>query len=268
MLLGQKISERVAEMRTLPAGIDQRSACRHPDWTGPDDLEIKIEELREITDWEKPIYVKVGASRPYYDTALAVKSGADVVVLDGMQGGTAATQEVFIENVGLPILAAIRPAVQALQDLGMHRKVQLIVSGGIRTGADVAKALALGADAVSIGTAALIALGDNDPRLEDEYRKLGSTAGAYDDWHEGRDPAGITTQDPELASRLDPELAGRRLANYLAVLTLETQTLARACGHNHVHNLEPEDLVALTVEAAAMAQVPLAGTSWIPGRPF
>jgi methylamine---glutamate N-methyltransferase subunit C len=266
MLLGQKISERVAGMRTLPAGIDQRSACRHPDWTGPDDLEIKIHELREITDWQKPIYVKVGASRPYYDTALAVKAGADVVVLDGMQGGTAATQEVFIEHVGLPILAAIRPAVKALQDLGMHRKAQLIVSGGIRNGADVAKALALGADAVAIGTAALIALGDNDPALQEEYRKLGTTAGAYDDWHEGRDPAGITTQDSVLAARLDPVLAGRRLANYLAVLTLEAQTIARACGKSHLHNLEPEDLVALTMEAAAMAQVPLAGTDWIPGK--
>jgi glutamate synthase domain-containing protein 2 len=266
MLLGQKISDRVAAMRTLPAGIDQRSACRHPDWTGPDDLEIKIHELREITDWQKPIYVKVGASRPYYDTALAVKSGADVVVLDGMQGGTAATQEVFIEHVGLPILAAIRPAVQALQDLGLHRKVQLIVSGGIRNGADVAKALALGADAVAIGTAALIALGDNDPALEEDYRRLGATAGCYDDWHEGRDPAGITTQDPELAARFDPILGGRRLANYLSVLTLEAQTIARACGKSHLHNLEPEDLVALTVEAAAMARVPLAGTGWIPGK--
>ncbi len=176
MLLGQKISPRVAQMRTLPEGIDQRSACRHPDWTGPDDLEIKIEELREITDWQKPIYIKIGAARPYFDTALAVKSGADVVVLDGMQGGTAATQEVFIEHVGIPILAAIRPAVQALQELDMHRKVQLIVSGGIRNGADVAKALALGADAVSIGTAALIALGDNAPHLADEYAKLGTTA--------------------------------------------------------------------------------------------
>ncbi len=266
MLLGQKISKRVAEMRTLPEGIDQRSSCRHPDWTGPDDLEIKIEELREITDWEKPIYVKVGASRPYYDIALAVKAGADVIVLDGMQGGTAATQEVFIEHVGIPTLAAIRPAVQALQDLGMHRKVQLIVSGGIRNGADVAKALALGADAVSIGTAALVALGDNDPHWQSDYETLGTTAGAYDDWHEGRDPAGITTQDPDLAKRLDPIGAGRRLANYLSVLTLETQTIARAAGKSHVHNLEPEDLVALTVEAAAMAQVPLAGTNWIPGR--
>ncbi|MBY0305519.1 MAG: FMN-binding glutamate synthase family protein [Sphingomonas sp.] len=265
MLLGQKISDRVAEMRNLPMGIDQRSACRHPDWTGPDDLEIKIEELREITDWEKPIYVKIGATRPYYDVALAVKSGADVVVLDGMQGGTAATQEVFIEHVGIPILAAIRPAVQALQDLDMHRKVQLIVSGGIRNGADVAKALALGADAVAIGTAALVALGDNDPVHEAEYQALGSTAGAYDDWQEGRDPAGITTQDPLLAARLDPVAAGRRLANYLAVLTLEAQTIARACGKSHLHNLEPEDLVALTIEAAAMARVPLAGTDWIPG---
>ncbi|MFH3478632.1 FMN-binding glutamate synthase family protein [Xanthobacter variabilis] len=266
MLLGQKISDRVAAMRNLPKGIDQRSACRHPDWTGPDDLEIKIQELREITDWEKPIYVKVGASRPYYDIALAVKAGADVVVLDGMQGGTAATQEVFIEQVGIPILSAIRPAVQALQDLGMHRKVQLIVSGGIRTGADVAKALAMGADAVAIGTAALVALGDNDPHWQAEYEALGTTAGAYDDWHEGRDPAGITTQDPELAARLDPVKAGRRLANYLSVMTLEAQTIARACGKSHLHNLEPEDLVALTVEAAAMAGVPLAGTQWIPGK--
>ena len=266
MLLGQKVNERVAAMRTLPPGIDQRSASRHPDWTGPDDLEIKILELREITDWQKPIYLKIGASRPYYDTALAAKAGADVVVLDGMQGGTAATQTVFIEHVGLPILAAIRPAVQALQDLGLHRTVQLVVSGGVRHGADVAKALALGADAVSIGTAALAALGDNDPAHEAEYAALGTRAGAYDAWHEGTDPAGITTQDPALAARLDPVLGGRRLANYLAVLTLEAQAIARACGKSHLRHLEPEDLVALTVEAAAMARVPLAGTSWIPGQ--
>lgn len=171
MLLGMKVTERVAGMRTLPVGVDQRSACRHPDWTGPDDLAIKIAEIREITDWEKPIYVKIGASRPYYDVKLAVKAGADVIVLDGMQGGTAATQEVFIEHVGIPILPAIPQAVQALQEMGMHRKVQLIVSGGIRNGADVAKAMALGADAVAIGTAALIALGDNHPRLDEELKK-------------------------------------------------------------------------------------------------
>tara|TARA_B100000886_G_scaffold302056_1_gene231907 strand:- start:1582 stop:2916 length:1335 start_codon:yes stop_codon:yes gene_type:complete len=266
MLLGQKISDRVADMRILPKGIDQRSACRHPDWTGPDDLEIKLLELREITNWEVPIYIKVGGTRPYFDTALAIKAGADVVVLDGMQGGTAATQDVFIEHVGIPTLAAIRPAVRALQDLGVHRDVQLIVSGGIRSGADVAKAMALGADAVAIGTAALIAIGDNDPKWEAEYQKLGSKAGCYDDWHEGLDPAGITTQNPKLAARLDPIDAGCRLRNFLKVMTLEAQTIARACGHKDLRNLEPEDLCALTVEAAAMAQVPLAGTEWYPGK--
>ncbi len=267
MLLGQKISPRVAAMRNLPEGIDQRSACRHPDWTGPDDLEIKILELREITGWKVPIYVKIGGARPYFDTTLAVKAGADVVVLDGMQGGTAATQDVFIEHVGQPTLACIREAVRALDDLGLHREVQLVISGGIRSGADVAKALALGADAVAIGTAALIALGDNDPRWEADYQALGTTAGAYDDWHEGRDPAGITTQDPALMARLDPIEGGRRLHNYLKVMTLEAQTIARACGKSHVHNLEPEDLCALTLEAAAMAKIPLAGTDWYPGKP-
>ena len=265
MLLGQKISDRVAEMRNLPKGIDQRSACRHPDWTGPDDLEIKVHELRELTDWQVPIYIKVGATRTFFDVQLAVKAGADVVVVDGMQGGTAATQEIFIEHVGIPTLPATRIAVDALKDMRMHRKVQLIVSGGIRSGADVAKALALGADAVSIGTAALIAMGDNSPEFEEQYNELGTSAGFYDDYQDGKDPSGISTQNPDLGKRLDPELAGRRVANYLRVLTLETQTLARAAGKTNVRNLEPEDMVALTVEAAAMARIPLVGTDWIPG---
>src|SRR3954464_2480557 len=159
MLLGQKINPRVAKMRVLPEGVDQRSACRHPDWTGPDDLVIKIQELREITDWEKPIYVKIGATRTFNDVKLAVIAGADVIVVDGMQGGTAATQTVFIENVGVPTLAAVRQAVEAIDHPHMAGKVQLIVSGGIRTGADVAKALAMGADAVAIGQVVLMALG-------------------------------------------------------------------------------------------------------------
>ncbi len=267
MLLGQKITERVAGMRTLPEGIDQRSACRHPDWTGPDDLEIKINELREITDWQKPIYVKVGAARPYYDTALSVKSGADVVVVDGMQGGTAATQDVFIEHVGIPTLPAVREAVRALKELDMHRKVQLIVSGGIRTGADVAKAMALGADAVSIGSAAMIALNCNRPLYVEDYEALGTAPGACAHCHTGRCPVGVATQDPELEARLDPEMAGRRVANYLQVMTLEAQTLARANGKSHLRNLEPEDLAALTVEGASMSQEPLAGSNWVPGRP-
>ena len=266
MLLGQKITERVAGMRDLPVGIDQRSACRHPDWTGPDDLTIKIQELREITDWEKPIYVKVGATRVTYDVALAVKAGADVIVVDGMQGGTAATQDVFIEHAGIPTLPAVRLAVESLKELDMHRKVQLIVSGGIRSGADVAKALALGADAVAIGVATLIALGCNRPVYVEDYHKIGTEPGYCHHCHTGRCPVGVTTQDPELEKRLPPEQGARMLKNYLTTMTLELQTLARACGKSHVLNLEPEDLAALTVEAAAMAQVPLAGTTWIPGK--
>ncbi len=266
MLLGQKVTERVAGMRTLPEGIDQRSACRHPDWTGPDDLEIKILELREITGWEKPIYVKVGATRTRYDVALAVKAGADAVVVDGMQGGTAATQSVFIEDVGIPTLPAVRLAVEALIELDVHREVRLIVSGGIRTGADVAKALAMGADAVSIGMASLMALNCNAPLYPEDYAALGTRAGFCHHCQTGRCPVGIATQDPALEARLEPEAAARRVRNYLTAMVLECQTLARACGKSHVLNLEPEDLAALTLEAAAMAGVPLAGTDWIPGR--
>ena len=274
MLLGQKVSPRVAKMRTLPAGIDQRSACRHPDWTGPDDLAIKIQELRELTDWEKPIYVKVGATRVFHDVKLAVHAGADVVVVDGMQGGTAATQTCFIEHVGIPTLAAVRQAVDALEDLDMKGKVQLIVSGGIRSGPDVAKALAMGADAVAIGQGVLIALGCNsDSYIQngvhhsaaEGYAALGTAAGFCHHCHTGKCPVGITTQDAILEQYLQPEVGAKRLRNYLKTLNMELTTIARACGKQNVHHLEREDLVALTVEAAAMAHLPLAGTNWVPG---
>jgi methylamine---glutamate N-methyltransferase subunit C len=274
MLLGQKVNPRVAKMRVLPEGVDQRSACRHPDWTGPDDLVIKIRELRELTDWEKPIYVKMAATRVYNDVKLAVHAGADVVVIDGLQGGTAATQTVFIENVGIPTLAAVRQAVDALEELKMRGTVQLIVSGGIRTGADVAKAIALGADAVSIGQGILVALGCNSHRYwqdgrfhsaEADYADLGVAPGYCHHCHTGKCPVGITTQDAVLEKRLEPDVGARRVKNYLKTLNMELTTIARACGKQDVHHLEPEDLVALTIEAAAMARVPLAGTHWIPG---
>ena len=275
MLLGQKVNPRVAKMRTLPAGIDQRSACRHPDWTGPDDLTIKINELRELTDWQIPIYVKIGATRVFHDVKLCVHAGADVIVVDGMQGGTAATQTVFIENVGIPTLAAVRQAVDALEDMNMKGKVQLIVSGGIRTSADVAKAIALGADAVSVGQGVLMALGCNsDTYMHNgehidasaDYEKIGTAPGFCHHCHTGKCPVGITTQDPELELRLEPSIGAKRLKNYFKTMNMELTTIARACGKGDVHHLEREDLVALTIEAAAMAGVPLAGTQWIPGR--
>ncbi|GBG13462.1 glutamate synthase [Novimethylophilus kurashikiensis] len=278
MLLGQKVTKRVAGMRTLPVGVDQRSACRHPDWTGPDDLAIKVAELREITDWEKPIYIKVGATRTFNDVKLAVHAGADVIVVDGMQGGTAATQTVFIEHIGIPTLAALRQAVDALEDMNMRGKVQLIVSGGIRTGADVAKALAMGADAVAIGQGVLLSLGCNSSSYVQngqhidataDYNALGTAPGFCHHCQTGKCPVGVTTQDEILEQRLEPLVGAKRLKNYLKTLNMELTTVARACGKSNVHHLEKEDLVALTLEAAAMAKIPLAGTNWIPGvSPF
>ena len=192
-----------------------------------------------------------------------------------MQGGTAATQQVFIEHAGIPTLAALPLAVEALDEMNVMGEVQLIISGGIRTGADVAKALALGADAVSIGQGVLMALGCNRPDYQthdgprdarSDYEALGTAPGYCHHCHTGRCPVGITTQDPVLKQRLTPAEGARRLRNYLNVLTMELTTLARACGKSNVHHLEREDLVALTIEAAAMARVPLAGTSWIPGQ--
>jgi glutamate synthase domain-containing protein 2 len=159
-------------------------------------------------------------------------------------------------------------------------EVQLIIAGGIRTGADVAKALAMGADAVSIGQGVLMALGCNRsyyqlavagnsaPKRIDatrDYAALGTAPGFCHHCHTGRCPVGVTTQDPELEQRLDPTTGAGWLENYLRVLTMELTTLARACGKSNVHHLEREDLVALTIEAAAMAKLPLAGTDWIPG---
>jgi glutamate synthase domain-containing protein 2 len=266
LLLGQKVNKVVAGMRTLPEGVDQRSPCRHPDWIGPDDLKIKIEELREATDWEIPIYVKMGATRVKDDVKLAVKAGADVIVLDGMEGGTAATQSIFQEHSGIPTLPALVQAVEALQESGVYGQVQLVISGGIRSGPDVAKALALGADAVSLGTAPLIAMGCNKPVYIEDYQKLGTEPYHCHHCHTGMCPVGITTQDEELMQRLPVEEATTHVANYLQSLVMEVQSLARACGKSDVHNLEREDLVALTLEASAMTKLPLAGTDFVMGQ--
>lgn len=266
VLLGSKVSAEIAAMRELPEGVDQRSPCRHPDWLGPDDLIIKIEELREATDWQVPIFVKMGATRVYDDVKLAAKAGADVVVVDGMEGGTGASPELLQDHTGIPTLAAVSEARRALEDVGCYGEVQLIIAGGIRGGTDAAKALALGADAVYIGTAALIALNCNRGLYVEDYHKLGTAPGACHHCHTGRCPVGITTQDPELMKRLPIDEATERVANFLHAMTLEIQMLARACGKADVHDLEPEDLRALTVEAAAITGIPLVGTRWVPGR--
>jgi glutamate synthase domain-containing protein 2 len=266
LLLGSKVSPEIARMRDLPEGVDQRSPCRHPDWLGPDDMVLKIEELREATEWQVPIFVKMGATRVYDDVKLAAKAGADVIVVDGMEGGTGASPELLMDHTGIPTLAAVCEARRALEAERLFGEVQLIIAGGIRSGTDAAKALALGADAVYIGTAALIALNCNKPIYVEDYRKIGAEPYACHHCHTGLCPVGITTQDQELMKRLPIPEAAERVANFLHATTLEIQMLARACGKSDVHDIEPEDMRALTVEAAAITGIPLVGTNWVPGR--
>ncbi len=265
LLLGSKISDEIARIRDLPAGVDQRSPCRHPDFLGPDDMVIKIQELREATDWQVPIFVKMGASRVFDDVRLAAKAGADVVVVDGMEGGTGASPELLQEHTGIPTLAAVCEARAALEDIGLFGQVQLISAGGLRHGSDCAKALALGADACYLGTALLIALNCNKPIHEDDYAAIGAAPYACHHCHTGRCPVGIATQDPELAARLEIEEASQRVANFFHALNSEIQILARACGKSDVHHLEPEDLRALTLEASMITGLPLAGTNRVFG---
>jgi glutamate synthase domain-containing protein 2 len=260
LLLGSKVSETIARQRDLPIGVDQRSPARHPDFLGPDDMIMKVEELREATDWQVPIFIKMGASRVFDDVKLAAKAGADVIVVDGMEGGTGASPAILQEHTGIPTLAAVCEARAALEDCGRYGEVQLIIAGGIRDGVDAAKALALGADAVYIGTAALIALNCNRDLYRDDYRALGTEPGYCHHCHTGRCPVGVTTQDPALMERLDSDEAAERVANLLRAMTYEIQMLARACGKSDVHNLEAEDMAALSLEASAICGIPLAGT--------
>ncbi|REK50295.1 MAG: FMN-binding glutamate synthase family protein, partial [Proteobacteria bacterium] len=144
-LMGQKVTDQVAEMRSLPAGIDQRSPARHPDWLGPDDLALKVQELRELTKNKVPIQLKLGAAKVYDDVRMAAKCDPDSIYIDGMEGSTGAGPHIAAANTGIPGIAAIREARRAIDDVGKNGKVSLIYAGGVRDGADLAKCLALGA---------------------------------------------------------------------------------------------------------------------------
>lgn len=246
-LMGDKVTDEIASIRGIPKGIDLRSPSRHADVLGADDLVMKIEELREASDSRVPISIKMGAGRVKEDVKIACKVGVDIIALDGMQGGTGASPEVVAEHVGIPTLAVVVQARQVLEEMGLEDKVDLIIMGGIRNGADVAKALALGASAVAIGTAAMMAMGC-----------IGCMQCST-----GTCPKGIATHNPVLTQRLDIDEAAEKVANFLRAMTMEAKMLANLCGKTNVHNLEPEDLRALSMEASAITGIPLVGSEQV-----
>lgn len=262
LLMGQKVSATIARKRDLPSGIDQRSPTRHPEWLGPDDLGIFIETLREATGWRVPVQVKIPACRVKDDVKLAAKTGVDGVVIDGMQAGTGASSEVLLDHSGIPTLPAIALAREALEELGLADEIYLVASGGIRNGLDAAKAIALGADAVAIGQAAIISLNCNRelPGVTNFVKEVGVPAGYCTLCHTGRCPVGITTQDPALEKRLVVDEAAERVANFLASMTEEMKSVCAALGKKDVHELVPDDLAALNMEASAMLKLPLVGS--------
>ena len=251
-LMASKITKEIAEFRQLPQGIDLHSHPRHGDIFGADDLCLKMEELRDITDSEIPIFIKIAAGRVWDDVKIAVKAGADGIVIDGAEGGTGAAPVVASNHLGIPTLPALVQAVRSLEDMGVKEEISLVVSGGIKDGADVAKALAIGADAVAIGTGAMIAMG----------------CVVCLKCHEGRCAFGIGTQDTELRKRLNIDQAAEQIANYIQAMTYEAVILAKAAGKTKLSSLEREDLRSLTLETCAMTGIPLIGSNYTFGEMF
>jgi glutamate synthase domain-containing protein 2 len=251
-LMASKITKEIAEFRQLPEGIDLHSHPRHGDIFGADDLCLKMEELRDITDNEIPIFLKLAAGRVWEDVKIAVKAGVDGIVIDGAEGGTGAAPVVASNHLGIPTLPALVQAVRSLEDMGVKEEISLIVSGGIKDGADVAKALALGADAVAIGTGAMIAMG----------------CVVCLRCHEGKCAFGIGTQDPERRKKLVIDEAAQKVANYIQAMTNEAIILAKAAGKTKLTSLEREDLRSLTLDTCAMTGIPLIGSNYTFGEQF
>ena len=239
-LMAKKVTQELADIRGIPAGIDLRSPSRHPDILGADDLVIKIEELREATSYRLPISVKLGAGRVRDDIKIAVKDGFDFVELDGMQGATGAGSSEVIDHVGIPTLAAIMEAEQALAEIGRRQDIEIVLMGGLRDGVDAVKALCLGADAAAFGTSVLIAGG----------------CIACMQCHVGTCVTGIATQDPEHEKRYQASVEAQNIHRFLETVRWQIATITHALGYADTKQLGRDDLVALTPDAAAVTGLP------------
>lgn len=244
LLPAAKVSPEIAKLMGLAEGEDAYSPARHPDIGNETELKEKISWLKGLTDGT-PIGAKIGCGNVENDVEILVESGADFISLDGFGGGTGATELYVRENVGIPIVAALPRADRHLKKIGKRNKVSLIAGGGLRTSADFAKCLALGADAVYIGTSALIAMNCQQYKI----------------CHTGKCPTGVTTNDPVLLSRLDLDNGVRKLTNFMNVSYLEVANFVRIVGKDDVRKLGTEDLVALNKDLSEAT-----GVTWLNGK--
>ncbi len=239
-LMAAKLTQEIADMRGIPAGMDLRSPSRHPDILGGDDLVMKVNEFKEAVGGRLPVSLKLGGGRTRDDVKIAFKDGLDFIELDGLQGGTGAAGDEVAEFMGIPTMAALMEAVDGLEEIDAGGQLPIVLMGGITNGIDAAKAIALGATAVGLGTAMLIA---------------GGCTGCMD-CSSGTCPVGMATQDGKLTQRCRAERMAIKMHTYLESFRWQMAAVAHALGYDDIHQLSPSDLVALTPEAAALTRLP------------
>jgi len=221
-LPGEKVTENIARTRMIPVGTDALSPAPQHDIYSIEDLRQLIYALKEATDYTKPVSVKIAAV--HNSAAIAsgiVRAGADIVAIDGVRGSTGAAPKVIRDNVGIPIELAIASVDQRLREEGIRNKASIVAAGGIRSSGDVIKAIALGADAVYIATAALVAIGCT----------------VCQKCYTGKCPWGIASTDPWVAKRINPDIASQRLTNLLRGWSLEIKDMMGGMGINAIESL-------------------------------
>jgi glutamate synthase domain-containing protein 2 len=247
-LPGEKVTADISKTRMIPVGTDALSPAPQHDIYSIEDLSQLIYALKEATDYEKPVSVKIAAVHNVAAIASGiVRAGADIVAIDGVRGATGAAPKVIRDNVGIPIELAIAGVDQRLRSEGIRNRASIIAAGGIRSSGDVVKILALGADAVYIATAALVSMGCT----------------VCQKCHTGKCPWGIATMDPYIAKRINPDIATERLLNLLTSWSLEIKEMMGGMGINAVDSLRGNRLalrgVGLTERELKVLGVRLAG---------
>lgn len=240
LLQKEKLTPEVAAARRVKLGEDVHSPACHPDIVCVDDLKAKVDWLRALSGGV-PIAIKLAAGDVKKDVSIAIEANPDIIAIDGGGGGTGAAPEVMLDEVGIPALPALVAARGVLDKT--NAKQELWIGGGFYAGGDVAKALALGADVVFMGSAMLAAMGCAGCNL----------------CYTGQCPKGVATQDPNLAKNLDIDTAANNIANFIKHCNEEVKMIAGAVGHNNIHELNKDDLRSLTMETAQTAGIKPAG---------